>query len=64
MLLFVRHRVQPDQHVTLARRLVGAAVALLPSTAQKRAILRARELGILSDTDAESMIAERGLKGA
>ncbi|MGR0183200.1 hypothetical protein [Azospirillum aestuarii] len=52
------------QGKSLARKALGLAIAVLPPTPQKRVILRAREMGFISDTDTESMIAERGLKGA
>ena len=52
------------QHITTSRRCIGAVAAWLPGATAKRLILRARELGLLRDTDTEALIAERGLKGA
>ncbi|MBK3776316.1 hypothetical protein GAY31_19535 [Azospirillum brasilense] len=63
-MLFLRSHQPAEPPLSLPRRVLGATTRRLPASLQKRLILRAREIGLICDTDTESLIAERGLKEA
>lgn len=52
----------PSQIIRPGRRAVGWLCGWLTPRLQKLVILLARELGILSISDTDAMIAERGLR--
>lgn len=61
-MLLTPPQIAAGPHLTLSRRVVGCAVSVFPVALQKRLIMRARLAGLLCFTDADSMLAERGLK--
>ncbi|MBP2291025.1 hypothetical protein [Azospirillum rugosum] len=56
--------MNPSKHIKPARRWIGWVCDFLPEDRQKRLIMWARLVGILCASDAEAMVAERGLKEA